>query len=141
MKTFSLEIVTPTRSLKKDDVTYLRCPGMDGLFGVLSGHRDALIALPGEVVCVCLAAAQEDLLVRAQHMARVDHRLARLAHVPVIRILPDPHPRISLADGPGPGQDDLLVPRLVRLPRPSLPLIHRLRPRRRCDTSTRSVVH
>ena len=45
MKTFSLEIVTPTRSLKKDDVTYLRCPGMDGLFGVLSGHRDALIAL------------------------------------------------------------------------------------------------
>ena len=45
MSTFNLEIVTPTQVLKKDKVSYLRCPGMDGLFGVLSGHRDALIAL------------------------------------------------------------------------------------------------
>ena len=45
MSTFNLEIVTPTQVLKKDSVSYLRCPGMDGLFGVLSGHRDALIAL------------------------------------------------------------------------------------------------
>ena len=45
MSTFNLEIVTPTQVLKKDNVSYLRCPGMDGLFGVLSGHRDALIAL------------------------------------------------------------------------------------------------
>ncbi len=35
MKTFSLEIVTPTRALKKDNVTYLRCPGMDGMGGMM----------------------------------------------------------------------------------------------------------
>ena len=50
MKTFNLEIVTPTQILKTDNVSYLRCPGVDGLFGVLSGHRDALIALSlGEI--------------------------------------------------------------------------------------------
>ena len=45
MSLFNIEIVTPTQIIKKDKVSYLRCPGMDGLFGVLSGHRDALIAL------------------------------------------------------------------------------------------------
>ncbi len=50
MNTFNLEIVTPTQVLKKDNISYLRCPGVDGLFGVLSGHRDALIALSlGEI--------------------------------------------------------------------------------------------
>ena len=50
MRTFNLEIVTPTQKLKTDNVSYLRCPGVDGLFGVLSGHRDALIALSlGEI--------------------------------------------------------------------------------------------
>ena len=50
MRTFNLEIVTPTQILKTDNVSYLRCPGVDGLFGVLSGHRDALIALSlGEI--------------------------------------------------------------------------------------------
>jgi F-type H+-transporting ATPase subunit epsilon len=45
MATFNLEIVTPTEVLQKDNISYLRCPGADGLFGVLAGHRDALIAL------------------------------------------------------------------------------------------------
>ena len=45
MKTFDLEIVTPTQVIKKESVSYLRCPGLDGLFGVLPGHRSALIAL------------------------------------------------------------------------------------------------
>ena len=50
MKRINLEIVTPTQILKTDNVSYLRCPGVDGLFGVLSGHRDALIALSlGEI--------------------------------------------------------------------------------------------
>ena len=50
MSTFNLEIVTPTQILKTNNVSYLRCPGVDGLFGVLSGHRDALIALSlGEI--------------------------------------------------------------------------------------------
>ena len=50
MRTFNLEIVTPTQILKTDNVSYLRCPVVDGLFVVLSGHRDALIALSlGEI--------------------------------------------------------------------------------------------
>tara|TARA_B100002051_G_scaffold122385_1_gene116577 strand:- start:12 stop:407 length:396 start_codon:yes stop_codon:yes gene_type:complete len=50
MKTFDLEIVTPTEVIKKESVSYLRCPGLDGLFGVLPGHRSALIALDlGEI--------------------------------------------------------------------------------------------
>lgn len=50
MKTFDLEIVTPTQVIKKESVSYLRCPGLDGLFGVLPGHRSALIALDlGEI--------------------------------------------------------------------------------------------
>tara|TARA_B100000902_G_scaffold14327_1_gene17364 strand:+ start:1983 stop:2378 length:396 start_codon:yes stop_codon:yes gene_type:complete len=50
MATFNLEIVTPTEVLQKDNISYLRCPGVDGLFGVLAGHRDALIALSlGEI--------------------------------------------------------------------------------------------
>lgn len=45
MKAFHLEIVTPTKFLDTGDVTYVRCPGMDGLFGVMGGHIPALIAL------------------------------------------------------------------------------------------------
>ena len=50
MATFSLEIVTPTRVITEENVSYLRCPGVDGLFGVMSGHTEAIIALTvGEV--------------------------------------------------------------------------------------------
>ena len=50
MSTFNLEIVTPTEVLKKENISYLRCPGVDGLFGVLAGHRHAIIALSlGEI--------------------------------------------------------------------------------------------
>ena len=50
MATFSIEIVTPTRLITEENVSYLRCPGIDGLFGVMSGHTEAIIALSvGEV--------------------------------------------------------------------------------------------
>ena len=50
MATFSIEIVTPTRIITEDNVSYLRCPGVDGSFGVMTGHTDAIIALAvGEV--------------------------------------------------------------------------------------------
>lgn len=50
METFSIEIVTPTRVITEENVSYLRCPGVDGLFGVMSGHTEAIIALTvGEV--------------------------------------------------------------------------------------------
>ena len=50
MATFSIEIVTPTRVITEENVSYLRCPGIDGSFGVMAGHTDAVIALGvGEV--------------------------------------------------------------------------------------------
>ncbi|MBT4271385.1 MAG: ATP synthase F1 subunit epsilon [Candidatus Marinimicrobia bacterium] len=50
MSTFNLEIVTPTRILEEGDVSYLRCPGTDGSFGVMASHREAVIGLDvGEI--------------------------------------------------------------------------------------------
>ena len=50
MATFSIEIVTPTHVITEETVSYLRCPGIDGFFGVMAGHTDAVIALGvGEV--------------------------------------------------------------------------------------------
>ena len=50
MSTFRLEIVTPTKILDEGQVEYVRCPGLDGSFGVLANHREAIIALGiGEV--------------------------------------------------------------------------------------------
>jgi len=50
MSTFSLEIVTPTRILEEGEVSYVRCPGTDGSFGVMASHREAVIGLDvGEI--------------------------------------------------------------------------------------------
>jgi len=50
MSAYTLEIVTPTRLLEAGEVSYLRCPGTDGSFGVMSGHREAVIELDvGEI--------------------------------------------------------------------------------------------
>ena len=50
MGKFNLEIVTPTQILESQNVSYARCPGSDGLFGIMSGHREAIIALDlGEI--------------------------------------------------------------------------------------------
>ena len=47
---FTLDIVTPTQNLDVIEVDYVRCPGVDGSFGVMANHRDAIIALgTGEV--------------------------------------------------------------------------------------------
>jgi len=45
MNKFQLEIVTPTRVIVDSDVTYLRCPGKDGSFGIMANHANAMIAL------------------------------------------------------------------------------------------------
>ena len=45
MKTFSVEIVTPINSISEQNVRYVRCPGLDGSFGVLKNHREGIIAL------------------------------------------------------------------------------------------------
>ena len=50
MSSFSLYIVTPNLELKVGQVAYVRCPGLDGAFGVMNNHREGLIALTvGEI--------------------------------------------------------------------------------------------
>ena len=50
MTTYNVEIVTPIREVKLEEVSYLRCPGLDGSFGVMSNHRDGIFALSvGEI--------------------------------------------------------------------------------------------
>ena len=40
-----LEIVTPTKLMDEGNVDYIRCPGLDGSFGVMANHQNAIIAL------------------------------------------------------------------------------------------------
>ena len=50
MNDFSLNIVTPVRSMKLDYISYVRCPGLDGLFGILQNQHEGFFALSvGEV--------------------------------------------------------------------------------------------
>ena len=50
MDSFVVEIVTPIRVVNQEDVKYLRCPGIDGSFGVMKNHRNGVIALDvGEI--------------------------------------------------------------------------------------------
>tara|TARA_B100001250_G_C19792524_1_gene787195 strand:- start:1489 stop:1884 length:396 start_codon:yes stop_codon:yes gene_type:complete len=49
-KHFSLEIVTPVKTLNFEKVEYLRAPSLEGLFGVMPGHVASIINLDiGEV--------------------------------------------------------------------------------------------
>ena len=45
MSEFPLEIVTPIKLVDEGMVEYVRCPGLDGSFGVMAHHRIAIIAL------------------------------------------------------------------------------------------------
>ena len=50
MISYDVEIVTPIQDLNLNEVSYLRCPGLDGFFGVMSKHRDGIFALSiGEI--------------------------------------------------------------------------------------------
>ena len=50
MNSYNVEIVTPIRIAKFESVGYLRCPGLDGLFGVMKKHRVGVFALSvGEI--------------------------------------------------------------------------------------------
>ena len=50
MISYDVEIVTPIKDLNFKEVSYLRCPGLDGSFGVMSKHRDGIFALSiGEI--------------------------------------------------------------------------------------------
>ena len=52
-KHFTLEIVTPIKTLDFEMVEYLRAPSLEGLFGVMPGHISSIINLDiGEVKVV-----------------------------------------------------------------------------------------
>ena len=52
-KTFELDIITPEKVFNEGQVSYLRAPSNDGLFGVQAGHTKAIIALNiGEIKVV-----------------------------------------------------------------------------------------
>ena len=44
-KTFQLKIITPEKVYDEGQVSYVRAPSLDGLFGVQSRHAPAIIAM------------------------------------------------------------------------------------------------
>ena len=51
MSTFNLDVVTPTRDLEDMVVSYVRCPGLDGSFGIMANHQDGIFSLDiGEIM-------------------------------------------------------------------------------------------
>ena len=48
---FTLDIVTPTQNLDVIEVDYVRCPGIDGSFGIMANHQDGVFSLDiGEIM-------------------------------------------------------------------------------------------
>ena len=45
MSSYTIEIVTPIKDARLDNVSYMRCPGLDGSFGVMNKHREGVFAL------------------------------------------------------------------------------------------------
>ena len=51
MSTFNLDVVTPTRNLEEMVVSYIRCPGLDGSFGIMANHEVGIFSLDiGEIM-------------------------------------------------------------------------------------------
>ena len=42
---FTIEIITPTNQIDLGNANYLRLPGLNGLFGVMSNHTSILVSL------------------------------------------------------------------------------------------------
>jgi len=45
MSSYTVEIVTPIKDTRLENVSYLRCPGLDGSFGIMNKHREGVFAL------------------------------------------------------------------------------------------------
>ena len=53
MNSIKLDIVTPLGSIKYDSVDYIRCPGLNGLFGIMANHQEGFFLLSiGEIKIV-----------------------------------------------------------------------------------------
>ena len=51
MSTFNLDVVTPTRNLEEMVVSYVRCPGLNGSFGIMANHQEGIFSLDvGEIM-------------------------------------------------------------------------------------------
>ena len=51
MSTLNLDVVTPTRNLEEMVVSYIRCPGLDGSFGIMANHQEGIFSLDiGEIM-------------------------------------------------------------------------------------------
>ena len=53
-KVFSLDIVTPTHSFNFDNVTYVKCPGTEGYFGIMKNHTNSILNLKEGVISVTI---------------------------------------------------------------------------------------
>ena len=51
MDNFTLDIITPIQNLDVMEVDYVRCPGIDGSFGIMANHQDGIFNLDvGEIM-------------------------------------------------------------------------------------------
>ena len=51
MSTFNLAVVTPSSNLEEMVVSYVRCPGLDGSFGIMANHQEGIFSLDiGEIM-------------------------------------------------------------------------------------------
>ena len=78
MSTFHFEIVTPTRILDKGQVKYVRCPGMDGSFGVMANHLEGIIALSIGEIKVTIDGKEEYLAISGGYTEITDEKMQLL---------------------------------------------------------------
>ncbi|MDP7272684.1 MAG: ATP synthase F1 subunit epsilon [Candidatus Marinimicrobia bacterium] len=78
MSTFQFEIVTPTRTLDKGQVNYVRCPGMDGSFGVMANHLEGIIALSIGEIKVTIDGKEEYLATSGGYTEITDEKMQLL---------------------------------------------------------------
>ena len=78
MNTFQFEIVTPTRILDKGQVNYVRCPGMDGSFGVMANHLEGIIALSIGEIKVTIDGKEEYLATSGGYTEITDEKMQLL---------------------------------------------------------------
>jgi len=51
-KLFKLDIVTPIKTFSFDNVSYVKCPGVDGYFGIMKNHTNSIINLTDGFISV-----------------------------------------------------------------------------------------
>ena len=78
MSTFQFEIITPTRTLDKGQVNYVRCPGMDGSFGVMANHLEGIIALSIGEIKVTIDGKEEYLATSGGYTEITDEKMQLL---------------------------------------------------------------